>query len=693
MTVETGALKAGPFTGNNITTAFAFAFKVFADTDIRVIETLLSTLVSTDLTLNSGYTVTRNADQDASPGGTVTYAVLGVTTALPSTKKLTIVADFDFEQSTDLPNGGAFFAANVEKGLDRTTLLVKQLKELVDSSLSVSPTTSAAFDPTVPEPEENTVLMWVDDGSGGFRLENFDPATVALGITSSELVSHTPTIGSVTDVRTVLRGLVDGTTFYGQTAAELSASVTPTNYTVPSHTAIGVIIVDRYGTNTTPGTTNMSTALQNAVNVASAATASGGRVGVPIRFLTGVYKIVTPPVFTPASIDMKPYDIGGAGYGTQIINAAGASLPTFNFINVGGFYLHDLVLTGNTANLNDGVFVGLSSNIAIRWRIERVTSFMAGRGIVVSSSNTGSIVDFKHWPDNGDKIPAIAPVVTLTDVDHGIYLTGTFAHDIHIERADCCPRTSFKANARGIYCDASGPNHNVSITDSVVQSSPASTREGIRLVNCNAWRLTSIYNESSRIVLVNSNYGTMIANGNGGVEGYLLLAANCVQNTFIGVQTAVLDLNDSTCIRNLFVGCHFSTTLGDLAPLSTRYIHCSGPAGLVLYDFGGQHAVDITYSAAMTPNAANGEWQRIVVTNGTAMTINAPTNPRHGRLLEFTVYNTSGGAMGVITWNAIYKKTAFTNPANTFNRTICFRYEAVANVWVQVDQATVDVPN
>lgn len=138
MTVSAGAAKAGPFTGNNIVSTFAFTFKVFADEDIRVVETLISTGVETDLELNTDYTVARNADQDSDPGGEITYYLIGVPAPLPSTKKITIVGNYDYEQPTDLPNGGAFFAASVENALDRATMQIKQLAEQVDRAVKVS---------------------------------------------------------------------------------------------------------------------------------------------------------------------------------------------------------------------------------------------------------------------------------------------------------------------------------------------------------------------------------------------------------------------------------------------------------------------------------------------------------------------------------------------------------------------------
>lgn len=137
MTVAAAAAKAGPYTGNDSASAFDFAFKVFADTDIRVVATVIATGVESDLVLNTDYTVARNADQDNDPGGTVTYKVGGVTTAYPSTRKLTIVGDFAYEQPTDIPDGGSFFATVIENALDRLTMLVKQAQEKLDRAVTV----------------------------------------------------------------------------------------------------------------------------------------------------------------------------------------------------------------------------------------------------------------------------------------------------------------------------------------------------------------------------------------------------------------------------------------------------------------------------------------------------------------------------------------------------------------------------
>lgn len=99
----------------------------------------------------------------------------------------------------------------------------------------------------------------------------------------------------------------------------------------------------------------------------------------------------------------------------------------------------------------------------------------------------------------------------------------------------------------------------------------------------------------------------------------------------------------------------------------------------------------ITYSASMTPNAATGNYQTISATNGSAFTINAPANAATGQPLTITLRNTSGGALGTATWDVVFKMAAWTNPADTFSRSITFLYNGTN--WIELSRTTADVPN
>ena len=80
-----------------------------------------------------------------------------------------------------------------------------------------------------------------------------------------------------------------------------------------------------------------------------------------------------------------------------------------------------------------------------------------------------------------------------------------------------------------------------------------------------------------------------------------------------------------------------------------------------------------------------------MVTDTNNFTINAPTNMAIGDRLIVTVKNASGGAVGTITWNAVFKKATFTNAANGSNRSIEFFYDGTN--WIQTYQTAADVPN
>lgn len=101
-------------------------------------------------------------------------------------------------------------------------------------------------------------------------------------------------------------------------------------------------------------------------------------------------------------------------------------------------------------------------------------------------------------------------------------------------------------------------------------------------------------------------------------------------------------------------------------------------------------ASTLAYSASMTPDCNNGDSATITVTDGNAFVINAPLNPVTGMLLSFLVRNTFG-VLGAVTWNAIFKMSAWTQPANGFSRSITFRYDGTN--WIQINPAGVDVPN
>ena len=82
-----------------------------------------------------------------------------------------------------------------------------------------------------------------------------------------------------------------------------------------------------------------------------------------------------------------------------------------------------------------------------------------------------------------------------------------------------------------------------------------------------------------------------------------------------------------------------------------------------------------TYGVNVAVDLSLGTIVTIVVTNNVAFTIGAPTNAVTGMEWILAIRNTSGGAMGVVTFNAAFKLPAFVNPANGFQRSMHFYFD------------------
>jgi len=100
----------------------------------------------------------------------------------------------------------------------------------------------------------------------------------------------------------------------------------------------------------------------------------------------------------------------------------------------------------------------------------------------------------------------------------------------------------------------------------------------------------------------------------------------------------------------------------------------------------------LTYGAAIATDASKGSELTITATNGTAFTVSNPTNPSVGQLLEYTIRNNAGGALGALTFDTLFKiGAAWAQPANGFSRSIGFRWNGTN--WVEKYRAAADISN
>lgn len=171
MTISSQTRKAGPFVGNDSTTAFPFAFKVFSAADMYVVKADTDLEVETVLVLNTDYTVSLNADQNANPGGTITLP-----SALATGFTLTVTSNISPLQQTDLTNQGGFYPSVITNALDKLTILIQQALDSIGRSLKLPVSTPSGVSTTLPLPSSNKLIGWNTAGDG---LQNVDPTTLA----------------------------------------------------------------------------------------------------------------------------------------------------------------------------------------------------------------------------------------------------------------------------------------------------------------------------------------------------------------------------------------------------------------------------------------------------------------------------------------------------------------------------------
>jgi len=130
------------YSGNGVTTAFAFPYKFLTDADLVVISRVTATGVETVKTLTTDYTVT---GEGLDAGGTVTMVV-----APASGTQLIIYRDVAATQELDYRENDSFPAESTESGFDKLTMITQRLKDVSERAVTLSEGYTAAFDTTLP---------------------------------------------------------------------------------------------------------------------------------------------------------------------------------------------------------------------------------------------------------------------------------------------------------------------------------------------------------------------------------------------------------------------------------------------------------------------------------------------------------------------------------------------------------------
>ena len=155
MTISSTVRVAGPYSGNDATVTFSFAFKVFEAADVQVILTD-STDTESILTLTTDYTVTLNGNQDTNPGGSVTLLVAPATG-----EKLTVTSDQASYQSVSLANQGGFYPEVINNQLDKLAINIQQCERDIAQAARVP--LSSTIDPDIVSDALITVATSIGD--------------------------------------------------------------------------------------------------------------------------------------------------------------------------------------------------------------------------------------------------------------------------------------------------------------------------------------------------------------------------------------------------------------------------------------------------------------------------------------------------------------------------------------------------
>ncbi len=160
------------YTGDASTVVFPYTFKIFAEGDIEVllIDTTVTPNTSTTLSLTTHYSL--SGVGEASGGNVV------MVTPPTADENLMLRYNMSYTQPYDYIENDSFPAATHENAIDRLCVLVRQLGEEVDRSITFSDISSSSA--TMPEPTAFYLLRW---NAAGDDLESVSADDAALSLT------------------------------------------------------------------------------------------------------------------------------------------------------------------------------------------------------------------------------------------------------------------------------------------------------------------------------------------------------------------------------------------------------------------------------------------------------------------------------------------------------------------------------
>lgn len=467
-------LYSGPGSG-----PFSFSMKVFSKNDLHVVRAD-SLGAETVLVVDSDYTASINADQDVSPGGSITLAV-----ALGASDTLIVARQVDAYQGVDLINAGPFHASVIENALDKLTILHQQNEDEVSRSMKLAITTPAGVDANLPQPVPYALIGWNGSGDG---FQNTDPTY------SSALATDLAASGG--------SGLV-GHISPGATTERTVQSKLREQVSVKDFGAVG------------NGTADDTAAIQAAIDYMESI--GGGTLWIPLGF----YKTTSTLSISNGGLRLIGEGVGrvsdpicsiqyyGTGNALEIIANA---VDGFGLV-VSSFSIEDKSGTGNAAiYLKEFTFGNEINHVHTKGFAYGVYSAGGNfRSLIRETRHTGA----RTWGICLERIGGVGAVRSnnfliekvLIDGQKGIYLNDT----INVTISNCDMESIAYAMDKAILCNNT---QNTVIRENYIELNYAATNGIIELANGN----------SAPLII-----GNLISNIN--VTSTCLYMSNCSQVT------------------------------------------------------------------------------------------------------------------------------------------------------------------
>lgn len=541
------------------------------------------------------------------------------------------------------------------------------------------------------------------------KIANTSTAAVTITINALAAQSVVNPDGSALPAGALLAGAIaalayDGTNFQllvtpsiRRTGAEITAGVTPVNSQYPEG------YVDRYGNNTTPGTTDMTTAIKNAYLVAKQNNSTR-----EVRFLGNEY-LVTDTAISIATSEAK-IAIRGVPLRTVLTNKAGASKPTIKLVDAQIWDIRGLVFKGAATFPNVGIQVdtagGQRSGFGYMRDIVCVTN---GGGIHLIACNTITIENFTYWPsgqnwgatnDGNTALPYGILADGATAVN-GIYLKNINIGNLNLIAND--------ATAAGIKIDGSTSASTYQEWDvhGLEMEIVGARALWARQVNIGSFR--HMFTENSELRFDDGCVRCSLEHVEAAATGTIVVDSTQAKGAcgmfFIYNSQAKSLTVDATNYQFVQIGNNWSGAGGNAdSSINSTWFNVQTTGSVLVADkvgstkgfnvaagFGTKRIV-VTYSAAMNIDASLGTCFDIVATNGNAFTVNKAVNPvQDGQTITITIGNGSGGALGAITFAAGYQMETFTAPANGKYRAMTFRYDSNRTTWDELSFTANDI--